>query len=63
TFGLFQQIMNAFGRVENSFQFLINAWPTIIELMSIQKRLAAFERAIENQELDVIEQEGDTQAV
>jgi len=63
TFGLFQQIMNAFGRVENSFQFLINAWPTIIELISIQKRLAAFENAIANEELDRIEAEGDTKAV
>lgn len=63
TFGLFQQIMNAFNRVENSFQFLINAWPTIIELMSIQKRLAAFEKAIADQELDAIEAEGETQAV
>lgn len=63
TFGLFQQIMNAFGRVENSFQFLINAWPTIIELLSIQKRLAAFEMAIADQELDEIEFEGDTKPV
>lgn len=63
TFGIFQQIMNAFGRVENSFQFLINAWPTIIELMSIQKRLAAFENAIANEEQDRIELEGDTKAV
>ncbi|MEM8789353.1 MAG: peptide antibiotic transporter SbmA [Pseudomonadota bacterium] len=63
TFGLFQQIINAFNRVENSFQFLINAWPTIIELMSIQKRLAAFELAIRDQELADIEFEGETRAV
>ncbi|MEM1267289.1 MAG: peptide antibiotic transporter SbmA, partial [Pseudomonadota bacterium] len=60
TFGLFQQILNAFNRVENSFQFLVNAWPTIIELMSIQKRLAAFERTIEGKDLGGIELEGET---
>jgi len=63
TFGVMQQILNAFGRVENSFQFLVNSWPTIIELISIQKRLAAFERAIEDQDLAAIEGEGEAQAV
>ncbi len=63
SFGVMQQILNAFGRVENSFQFLVNSWPTIIELISIQKRLAAFERAIEDQDLAAIESEGETQAV
>ncbi len=63
TFGLFQQILNAFGRVENSFQFLINSWPRIIDLMSIQKRLAAFERAIDGGDLTGIELEGETRAV
>ncbi|MEO1550364.1 MAG: peptide antibiotic transporter SbmA [Pseudomonadota bacterium] len=63
TFGLMQQILNAFGRVENSFQFLVNSWPTIIELLSIQKRLAAFEVAIEGGELKGIETEGETRAV
>lgn len=63
TLGVFNQILNAFGRVENSFQFLINSWPRIIELMSIQKRLAAFERAIDDQELAGIEAEGETEAI
>lgn len=48
TFGFFQQISNAFGKVENSFQFLVNAWTTIVELMSIHKRLIAFESRIDN---------------
>ncbi len=47
TFGLYQQISNAFGRVENSFQFLVNSWTTIVELMSIHKRLKAFESRID----------------
>ena len=46
TFGLYQQISNAFNRVENSFQFLVNSWTTIVELMSIHKRLIAFESMI-----------------
>lgn len=50
TFGLFQQISNAFNRVENSFQFLVNSWTTIVELMSIHKRLKAFESRIHTDE-------------
>jgi peptide/bleomycin uptake transporter len=46
TFGLFQQVANAFDRVENSFQYLANSWTTIIELISIYKRLRAFESHI-----------------
>ena len=38
SFGIFQQINQAFGKVENSFQFLVNSWTTIVELMSIYKR-------------------------
>lgn len=47
TFGIYQQINQAFSRVENSFQFLVNSWTTIIELMSIHKRLKAFESVID----------------
>jgi peptide/bleomycin uptake transporter len=47
TFGIYQQINQAFSRVENSFQFLVNSWTTIIELMSIHKRLKAFESKID----------------
>ncbi len=46
SFGIYQQISNAFNRVENSFQFLVNSWTTIVELMSIHKRLIAFESRI-----------------
>ena len=55
TLGVMQQIVRAFGRVENSFQFLVNSWTTIVELMSIYKRLAAFERAIAGDDLAAIE--------
>ena len=49
TFGIYQQINQAFSRVENSFQFLVNSWTTIVELMSIYKRLRAFESVISEQ--------------
>ena len=46
TFGLFRQITNAFEQVEGSFQYLVNSWSTIVELMSIYKRLRVFESNI-----------------
>jgi len=46
TFGLFRQITNAFEQVESSFQYLVNSWSTIVELISIYKRLQAFESNI-----------------
>jgi len=55
TFGIYQQINQAFSRVENSFQFLVNSWTTIIELMSIHKRLKAFESRINVKEHDKAE--------
>ncbi|MCY4167747.1 MAG: peptide antibiotic transporter SbmA [Rhodobacter sp.] len=55
TLGVMQQILRAFGRVESSFQFLVMSWTTIVELISIYKRLAAFERAIAGDEQAAIE--------
>ena len=46
TLGVMQQIVRAFGRVEGSFQYLVNSWTTIVELISVFKRLRAFERQI-----------------
>jgi len=46
TLGVMQQVIRAFGRVETSFQFLVNSWSTIVELISIYKRLRAFEQNI-----------------
>ncbi len=43
TLGVLQQIIRAFGRVESSFQFLVYSWGTIVELISVYKRLKAFE--------------------
>jgi|TARA_Y100000994_G_scaffold115287_1_gene94783 peptide/bleomycin uptake transporter len=47
TLGVMQQIIRAFGRVEGSMQYLLRAWPTIIELASVYKRLREFENKIE----------------
>lgn len=43
TLGLINQIGGVFGKVRESFQYLISSWKTIIELLSIYKRLKAFE--------------------
>ena len=47
TLGLLQQIMHVFGKVRDSFQYLINSWKTIIELLSIHKRLKLFESILD----------------
>jgi peptide/bleomycin uptake transporter len=57
TFGILQQILTAFGQVSNSFQFLVNSWPTIVELMSVYKRLQSFERVLDDQPLVNIDRE------
>jgi len=46
TLGLFQQISNAFNQVEDSFKFLANSWTTIIDLISVFKRLRLFESSV-----------------
>jgi peptide/bleomycin uptake transporter len=56
TLGVFQQIVNAFSSVTSSFQFLVNSWGTVIELLSIQKRLKAFEATLEGEALPTIDQ-------
>ncbi|MEM7226799.1 MAG: peptide antibiotic transporter SbmA [Pseudomonadota bacterium] len=50
TLGVMQQIVRAFGKVESSFQFLVYSWTTIVELISVYKRLRAFERQIRHGE-------------
>ena len=46
TLGVMQQIVRAFGQVESSFQFLVRSWNIIVELISVYKRLRAFEKGI-----------------
>lgn len=47
TLGVMMQILNVFQQVRTSFQYLITSWPTIIELLSIYKRLKAFEKTLD----------------
>jgi peptide/bleomycin uptake transporter len=57
TLGPWQQIMGAFGSVSASFDYLINSWTTIVDLISIQKRLRAFESILYDKPMDKIEKE------
>ena len=45
--GVMQQILRAFGRVEGSMMYLFKSWSTVIELLSVYKRLKEFEKQIE----------------
>ncbi len=56
TFGILQQILTAFNQVSNSFQYLVNSWTTIVELLSVYKRLTSFEAAIKHEPLPPIDQ-------
>ena len=56
TFGILQQILTAFSQVSNSFQYLVNSWTTIVELLSVYKRLTSFEAAIKHEPLPAIDQ-------
>ena len=57
TLGIMNQILRAFGQVASSFQFLVNSWTTIIELISIYKRLQAFEAAIDGKAVSGLDKE------
>jgi len=46
TLGAMQQIIRAFGKVQESFQYLVTSWSTIVELLSVYKRLRGFEMQI-----------------
>ena len=52
TLGSMNQILNAFGQVRESFQYLVNSWTTIVELLSIHRRLRTFEAAIHGEQID-----------
>ncbi len=55
TLGLYQQVQGAFGQVASSFQFLARAWGTVIELISVYKRLRLFESYIPKDQLPIKE--------
>jgi peptide/bleomycin uptake transporter len=60
TLGVMQQVIRAFGRVEESFQYLVKSWTTIISLLSVYKRLRAFEATLRDEPLGAIEAEART---
>ena len=55
TLGVMQQIIRAFGRVEASMQYILKAWPVIIELASVYRRLREFENKIKMNEIESLE--------
>ena len=55
TLGGIEPDFNAFEQVRTSFQYLVNSWTTIVELLSIYKRLRAFEATIEGEPLPEID--------
>ncbi len=48
TLGLLNQITNVFDQVRSSFQYLITSWSTLVELMSIYKRLRSIEQILQD---------------
>ncbi|MER9970302.1 peptide antibiotic transporter SbmA [Mesorhizobium sp. M0060] len=56
TLGLVNQVSSAFSQVTSSFQYLVNSWSTIVELLSVHKRLRAFEATIKGEPLPEIDQ-------
>src|SRR5580692_1961406 len=59
TLGAMNQILNAFTQVRTSFQYLVNSWSTIVELISIYQRLRGFEAMIVGAPLPAIEKEAE----
>jgi peptide/bleomycin uptake transporter len=59
TLGAMNQILNAFTQVRTSFQYLVNSWSTIVELISIYQRLRGFEATIVGEPLPSIEKEAE----
>ena len=57
TLGAMNQILNAFGQVRDSFQYLVKSWTTIVDLLSVYKRLRAFEATLHGEELPPLEKD------
>jgi peptide/bleomycin uptake transporter len=63
TLGSMNQILNAFTQVRTSFQYLVNSWSTIVELISIYQRLRGFEARIHDEPLPSIETQTEPQSL
>lgn len=46
TLGVLIQVLNAFGRVESSMTFFVDRWTTIVDFMSVIKRITEFDKAL-----------------
>ena len=57
TLGIMNQIIRAFSEVTSSFQYLVRSWSTIIDLISVFKRLQAFEAAFHGKALPALDLE------
>jgi peptide/bleomycin uptake transporter len=55
TLGLINQILGAFGQVTSSFQYLVNSWTTVVDLLSVYQRLRGFEAMIAGDDLPALE--------
>jgi peptide/bleomycin uptake transporter len=47
TLGMFAQTIRSFERIQTSFQVLVRNWASMVELMSVFKRLRTFEANID----------------
>ena len=57
TLGPMNQILRAFSEVRSSFQYLVTSWSTIVDLISIYKRLRGFEATIYGEPMPSIEKQ------
>src|SRR5246127_1486788 len=53
--GPMNQILRAFSEVRSSFQYLVTSWSTIVDLLSIYKRLRGFEAKMYGEPMPSIE--------
>lgn len=53
TFGLLNQVSDAYNRVDNAFGLILNNWTTLTELRSIWKRLHEFEANLDRYDTGV----------
>ena len=63
TLGILQQILAAFAEVRQSFQYLVNSWRTMVELISIYQRLRGFGAAVHGDPLPQIETKPEPQSL
>ncbi|MBI33528.1 MAG: transporter [Gammaproteobacteria bacterium] len=50
TLGVLFQVLNAFGRVESSMGYFIDRWTTIVDFLSVIRRIREFNKALDEAE-------------